>query len=107
MVNAMKKTTNIMNNVNKKMDVQEMNKIMNNFQKENMKMDMTDEMLDDAIQGLGDDDEEEVSDAVSQVMDEIGLETSSKLNSVKTGNKKLSKEDEEAEELLRQLGIKN
>lgn len=106
MINAMKKSTNIMTDVNKKMDVNQMNQILSNYQKENMKMDMTDEMLDDVFNGLGD-DEEEVSDAMNQVLDEIGLETQTKLNSVKTSQKELSKEDQEAEELLKQLGIKN
>lgn len=106
-MNAMAKSSDVMSKVNKSMDVEKMNQIMQKFSKENMKMDMTDEMLADALDGDGEDDIE-VDDAMSQVLDEIGIETSRELGSIRTGKVDLSKSEEsEADELLTKLGIKH
>jgi hypothetical protein len=49
---------------------------MQQFAKENAKMEMASEMMDDTISGALDDDEmeEETGDLVSQVLDEIGID---------------------------------
>jgi charged multivesicular body protein 2B len=108
MMQAMEKSTSIMGKVNKQMDVQKMNQTMQNYNKETMKMDISDEMLEDMMSGLGDEDEVEVDEAMSQVLDEIGLETGQQLNTIKTGKRDLSQQEEaEADELLKKLGIKN
>ena len=45
----MAKTTTTMSKINKQMDVKKMAKTMQNFEKENMKMEMTEEMMNDAM----------------------------------------------------------
>eukprot|EP01080_Neovahlkampfia_damariscottae_P009938 gene9938-2259_t len=110
LLNSMAKTNKVMDSVNAKMDPKQMNDVMMNFQKQNAKMDISDEMLDDLMDGLGEEDEEEVDNAVSQVLDEIGVETSNKLDSIQTGKTTLKKQEEksdpETEKLLKELGIK-
>ena len=45
----MAKTTTTMAKMNKAMDVQKIQKTMQNFEKENMKMEMSEELMDDAL----------------------------------------------------------
>ena len=49
MAQSMAKTTTTMSKINKQMDVKKMAKTMQNFEKENMKMEMTEEMMNDAM----------------------------------------------------------
>jgi len=72
---AMKNTTKAMVQMNKAVDAPAINKMMVEFEKENMKSDMMQEimgdMLDDAMEQDGDaEDEDKI---VSQVLDEIGI----------------------------------
>jgi len=72
---AMKNTTKAMVKMNKAVDAPKINKMMAEFEKENMKSDMMQEimgdMLDDAMEQDGDaEDEDKI---VSQVLDEIGI----------------------------------
>merc|ERR1719325_162467 len=62
-------------NMNKQMKLPEIQKIMQEFEKQSEIMDMKEEMMSDVIDdALGDEDDEEESDAiVSQVLDELGL----------------------------------
>merc|ERR1719325_504295 len=73
MAQAMKGVTKAM--MNKKMKLPEIQKIMQEFEKQSEIMDMKEEMMSDVIDdALGDEDDEEESDAiVSQVLDELGL----------------------------------
>ena len=45
----MAKTTTTMAKMNKAMDVQKIQKTMQNFEKENLKMEMSEELMDDAL----------------------------------------------------------
>lgn len=72
---AMRNTTKAMVKMNKAVDAPKINKMMAEFEKENMKSDMMQEimgdMLDDAMEQDGDaEDEDKI---VSQVLDEIGI----------------------------------
>ncbi|KAF0026276.1 hypothetical protein F2P81_021013 [Scophthalmus maximus] len=80
MAGAMSTTAKTMQAVNKKMDPQKTLKTMQDFQKENMKMDMTEDMINDTLDEIFDasGDEEESQDIVNQVLDEIGIEISGK-----------------------------
>ncbi|XP_064379177.1 charged multivesicular body protein 2b isoform X1 [Dromaius novaehollandiae] len=80
MAGAMSTTAKTMQAVNKKMDPQKTLQTMQNFQKENMKMEMTEEMINDTLDDIFDasDEEEESQDIVNQVLDEIGIEISGK-----------------------------
>lgn len=73
---AMKGTTKAMMKMNKAVDAPALNKMMAEFERENMKSEMMQEimgeMLDDAMEEPG--DEEETDQIVSQVLDEIGIE---------------------------------
>ncbi|NXK52604.1 CHM2B protein, partial [Chauna torquata] len=81
MAGAMSTTAKTMQAVNKKMDPQKTLQTMQNFQKENMKMEMTEEMINDTLDDIFDasDEEEESQDIVNQVLDEIGIEISGKV----------------------------
>jgi len=84
MANAMKGVTKAMGNMNKQMKLPEIQKIMMEFEKQSEIMDMKGEMMEDAIDDvMGDEDEEEESDAiVAQVLDELGLQLNDKLGDV-------------------------
>merc|ERR1719384_51016 len=75
MADAMKNTTKAMVKMNKAVDAPAINKMMAEFEKENMKSEMIQEimgeMMDDAMEQEG--DSEEQDKIVSQVLDEIGV----------------------------------
>lgn len=81
MAQAMKGVTKAMQSMNKQLNLPQIQKIMQEFEKQSEIMDMKEEMMNDAIDdAMGDDDDEEESDAiVSQVLDELGLQLSDKL----------------------------
>lgn len=87
MASAMKGVTKALVSVNKKMDIPGLNKLMQEFMRENEKADFTQEALGDAI----DDALEEPGSAaaedniVNQVLDELGVERSEALNEAPTG----------------------
>ena len=76
MAQAMKGVTKAMMMMNKQMKLPEIQKIMQEFEKQSEIMDMKEEMMSDVIDdALGDEDDEEESDAiVTQVLDELGLQ---------------------------------
>ncbi|XP_062313024.1 charged multivesicular body protein 2Ba isoform X2 [Osmerus eperlanus] len=116
MAGAMSTTAKTMQAVNKKMDPQKTLQTMQNFQKENMKMGMTEEMINDTLDDIFDEsgDEEESQDIVSQVLDEIGIEISGKMVRAPAAGKSLPTtaspkratiSDDEIERQLRALGV--
>ncbi|KAJ8282562.1 hypothetical protein COCON_G00050810 [Conger conger] len=116
MAGAMATTTKTMQAVNKKMDPQKTLQTMQNFQKENMKMGMTEDMINDTLDELfeGSDDEEESEGIVNQVLDEIGIEISGKMVGAPSAGRSLPSastskaagiSDEEIERQLKALGV--
>ncbi|XP_059198902.1 charged multivesicular body protein 2Ba [Centropristis striata] len=117
MAGAMSATAKTMQAVNKKMDPQKTLKNMQDFQKENMKMGMTEDMINDTLDEIFDEsgDEEESQDIVNQVLDEIGIEISGKmvtapaagrsLPGAASSSKQATISDEEIERQLRALGV--
>ncbi|KFM71242.1 Charged multivesicular body protein 2a, partial [Stegodyphus mimosarum] len=81
MATAMKGVTRAMQNMNKQLNLPQIQKIMQEFEKQSEIMDMKEEMINDTIDdAMGDDEDEEESDAiVAQVLDELGLDLSDKL----------------------------
>ncbi|GFW63723.1 charged multivesicular body protein 2a [Trichonephila clavipes] len=81
MAQAMKGVTRAMQNMNKQLNLPQIQKIMQEFEKQSEIMDMKEEMINDTIDdAMGDDEDEEESDAiVAQVLDELGLDVSDKL----------------------------
>ena len=75
MASAMKSTTKAMISMNKAVDAPAINKMMAEFERENMKSEMMQEIMgeamDDALEG--EDDAEEEDKIVNQVLDEIGI----------------------------------
>jgi len=84
MAQAMKGVTKAMMNMNKQMKLPEIQKIMQEFEKQSEIMDMKEEMMSDAIDDvLGDEDDEEEGDAiVNQVLDELGLQLTDQMAGV-------------------------
>merc|ERR1711962_646916 len=84
MAQAMKGCTKTMASMNKRMNLPQIQKIMMEFERQSEIMDMKEEMMNDAIDdAMGDEDDEEESDAiVSQVLDELGLNLSDNLAAV-------------------------
>lgn len=117
MAGAMSTSAKTMAAVNKKMDPQKTLKTMQDFQKENMKMSLTEEMINDTVDEIFDEsgDEEESQDIVNQVLDEIGIEISGKMVRAPAAGKSVpgaassSKQgtitDDEIERQLRALGV--
>ncbi|XP_053546558.1 charged multivesicular body protein 2a-like [Bombina bombina] len=75
MAQAMKGVSKDMATMNRQLKLPQIQKIMMEFEKQSEIMDMKEEMMNDAIDdAMGDEDDEEESDAaVSQVLDELGL----------------------------------
>ena len=75
MAEAMKSTATAMHKMNKAIDVPAINKMMADFEKENAKTEIMQEIMGDTIDdALGDENNEEEEEAiVNQVLDEIGI----------------------------------
>ncbi len=84
MADAMKGTTKAMATMNKQMQLPALAKIMAEFEKQNMKMDVVSDAMgsamDMAFEGEG--EEEETDELVNQVLDEIGIDTNATLAAV-------------------------
>ncbi|KAL2081729.1 hypothetical protein ACEWY4_023582 [Coilia grayii] len=89
MAGAMSTSAKTLQAVNKKMDPQNTLKTMQDFQKENLKMGMTEDMINNTLDEIFEEsgDEEESQDIVSQVLDEIGIEISGKMSRVPSTGK--------------------
>lgn len=82
MAQAMKGVTKAMQNMNKQLNLPQIQRILHEFEKQSEIMDMKEEMMNDAIDdAMEDEGDEEESDAVvSQVLDELGLQLSDQLS---------------------------
>ncbi|KAK4874711.1 hypothetical protein RN001_014071 [Aquatica leii] len=78
---AMKVAGDTMSDMNKLMRPEQIAANLDKFTQETMKMDMTDEMINDTLDDILTEsgDEEESENVVSQVLDEIGIEMSGKM----------------------------
>lgn len=78
---AMTTATQSMTAMNKVMKPEQLNKTMQEFGKATAKMDMTEEMMNDALDDILNEsgDEEACDSIVNQVLDEIGIDISSKV----------------------------
>merc|ERR1740131_881546 len=84
MAQAMKGVTKAMMSMNKQMKLPEIQKIMQEFEKQSEIMDMKEEMMSDVIDDTleGEDDEEESDAIVTQVLDELGLQLTDQISGV-------------------------
>ncbi|MFQ6619094.1 hypothetical protein Gotur_000016 [Gossypium turneri] len=78
---AMKGVTKAMGRMNRQMNLPSLQKIMQEFEMQNEKMEMVSEVMGDAIDDAleGDEEEEETEELVSQVLDEIGIDINQEL----------------------------
>ena len=67
--------TSVMQNVNENMSVQEITTLMKNFQKEQMKAEMNNEMVQEAMD-IGDANTEEADQIYDSILSEVGMEIS-------------------------------
>lgn len=108
---AMATTAKTMKNINQVLKPEQVAATANSFREASMKMDMTDEMINDSLDDiLNDSDDEKETDAiVSQVLDEIGIEISGKMAAAPRADHKLGPSksslpsDEELESQLAKL----
>jgi charged multivesicular body protein 2A len=87
MATAMQGVGKAMANMNQAMNLPAMQKIMRDFERENEKMDITQETMEDAMDGvMGDaDDSDEEDLIVNQVLDEIGINVGQQMEAAPTG----------------------
>ncbi|PSC76701.1 subunit of the ESCRT-III complex [Micractinium conductrix] len=78
---AMAGATKAMGQMNRRMNLPAVAKIMREFEKQNERMEMTSEMMGDAVDGVFEEggEEEETDELVGQVLDEIGINLNSSL----------------------------
>uniref|UniRef100_A0A8C3Y5Y2 Charged multivesicular body protein 2A n=1 Tax=Catharus ustulatus TaxID=91951 RepID=A0A8C3Y5Y2_CATUS len=88
MASAMRGVTRAMATMNRQLKLPQIQRILQEFQKQSELMDMKEELMNDAIDdALGDEDDEDESDAVvSQVLDELGLNLTDELASERGGD---------------------
>ncbi|XP_065887155.1 charged multivesicular body protein 2a-like [Dysidea avara] len=89
MAQALKGVSKAMHNINTKMNLPQLQKIMMEFERETEIMDLKEELMSDTIDDvIGEADEDEESEAiVSQVLDELGVEIGDQLVGLGPSNK--------------------
>lgn len=92
MAQAMKGVTKAMQNMNRQLNMPQIQKILQEFEKQSEIMDMKEEMINDVIDDAMEDeaDEEETDAVVSQVLDELGLQLGDQLNDLPSASGSLS-----------------
>lgn len=92
MAQAMKGVTKAMQSMNKQLNLPQIQKILQEFEKQSEIMDMKEEIMNDAIDdAMEDEGDEEESDAiVSQVLDELGLQLTDQLSGLPQASGSLS-----------------
>jgi charged multivesicular body protein 2A len=92
MAQAMKGVTRAMQQMNKQLNLPQIQKIMMEFEKQTEIMDMKEEMMGDAIDdAMGEaDDEEETEQVVAQVLDELGIQMGQELAGLPSATESLA-----------------
>nr|CDP95331.1 BMA-VPS-2 [Brugia malayi] len=96
MAQAMKGVTRAMQNMNRQLNLPQIQKIMMEFERQSEIMDMKEEMMgeavDDAIADEG--DEEETETIVAQVLDELGIQMNEELSAIPAAQGSLKPADQ-------------
>uniref|UniRef100_A0A1B6KZ58 Charged multivesicular body protein 2a n=1 Tax=Graphocephala atropunctata TaxID=36148 RepID=A0A1B6KZ58_9HEMI len=92
MAQAMKGVTKAMQNMNRQLNLPQIQRILQEFEKQSEMMDMKEEIMNDAIDdAMEDEGDEEESDAVVlQVLDELGLQLNDQLSNLPQASASLS-----------------
>ncbi|KAJ2786080.1 ESCRT-III subunit protein did4 [Coemansia javaensis] len=89
MAKAVQKATAAMGSMNRGMNLQGMQKVLMDFERESGVMDMKEEMINDAIDGAmdseGEDEDEEAEEVFQKIYDEIGIQLGQDLGAVPSG----------------------
>lgn len=111
MTGSMAQATKVLNGLNAgSLNISQLGKIANDFQRSMDMMDQKQEMVDDIMDDLMDDemdeeDEEEIDDIVNQVLDEVGISLNNKLGDVNVSNTEVAdKEHNQTERVAVPLG---
>lgn len=88
MAGAMKGVTKALQNMNRQMNLPQIQRIMHEFEKQSDIMDMKEEMMSEAIDDvMGEEEDEDESDVVvTQILDELGVQLGQKLGDLPTVN---------------------
>ncbi|KAI2808036.1 hypothetical protein RDWZM_005432 [Blomia tropicalis] len=88
MAMAMRGVTRALQNMNRQMNLPQIQKIMHEFERQSDMMDMKEEMMSEAIDDvIGDEEDEDESDVVvNQILDELGVQLSQKLGELPEAN---------------------
>ncbi|KAL7072496.1 hypothetical protein ACQ4LE_007946 [Meloidogyne hapla] len=99
MAQAMKGVTRAMRSMNRQLNLPQIQKIMNDFERQSEIMEMKEEMMSDAIDdAMGEgDEEEETEQVVQQVLDELGIQMSEDLNKLPTAADALNNANREGQ----------
>lgn len=105
---AMTTATKSLASMNKVMNPEKIGQTMQEFEKATSKMDMTEEMMNDALDDILNEsgDEEEGESIVQQVLDEIGIDVSAKISQAPSAPARLgesSKSNTDIDDIERQL----
>ncbi|CAJ0578075.1 unnamed protein product, partial [Mesorhabditis spiculigera] len=109
MAKAMDTTASTMKQMNKQMPADKLLKQMKDFQEQSERMGLTEEMMSDTLDAIMDEpgDEAEQDAIVAQVLDEIGIDMSAKLNDMPSAPKQQEKNtamtDTDLDKMLAQL----
>lgn len=81
MASVLRGVTPVLSSINKQMNLPELNNLMKEFYKENQKMEMTEEMMGDAVDMALDheDDDLQTDQVVNEVLSEIGVDIAGQL----------------------------
>ncbi|BES96211.1 unnamed protein product [Nesidiocoris tenuis] len=90
MAQAMKGVTRAMTNMNRQLNLPQINRILQDFEKQSEIMDMKEEIMNDAIDDAMEDDEEESDTVITQVLDELGLQLNDQLAGLPQATNSLS-----------------
>jgi charged multivesicular body protein 2A len=92
MAQAMKGVSKAMSNMNRQMNLPQIQQILHEFEKQSEIMDMKEEMINDVIDDAMEDegDEEEGDAIVAQVLDELGLQLTDQLSGLPQASGSLS-----------------
>lgn len=92
MAMAMRGVTQALQNMNRQMNLPQISRIMQEFEKQSDMMDMKEDMMNEVIDdAMGDEEEEEETDAVvKQVLDELGVQLNQQLSDLPSPGEALS-----------------
>lgn len=88
MAMAMRGVTRALQNMNRQMNLPQIQKIMHEFERQSDMMEMKEEMMSEAIDDvIGDEEDEDESDVVvNQILDELGVQINQKLGDLPMAN---------------------